>query len=486
MVSPLVPFLTGATAQYLADEDASDRLKGDIIDGVSKQLYEVEIPEAQKQINNIKTIKNNVKQRYGEGVAEAFDNIGLFESGNPIRVETEIQKYFKNLEDNNKGSEDDFKSFVNDLYGKSQLAGEEGAKAASEFKSVFGGQSALQSKVSQLKDRKEKVRELFNDRSNMRDLLVAPDAPQEGVRGLLFGDRVTPVDVPGATGRLTEATQVDVPEIADRGKAASLADVGFTPAEGAGEVFDFNNAKHTGRLSTARQNFRDQFLNQQLGTFNFTFDKDDPRKKTADFITSGYEEAVKDGYQLGLVDYARERYIDFVLSNQFGIIGYSSKPTIKTTALQSGTTEGTQTGTKVDETQTVLGSEDVGAISAKAKDGATAKEAKDAVEKTEKVSIPKTTEISISTGDSAPDPSELNQNAPGLKLANDGMLYSKGKAVKMYAPLEREIEEAQAIAFQIKSSDLSDEEKQERLNGLRSDFLQTISGMGVTQYKPAF
>ena len=47
MVSPLVPFLLGAGSQYLADEDASDRLKGDINDGVSKQIYEVEIPEAQ-------------------------------------------------------------------------------------------------------------------------------------------------------------------------------------------------------------------------------------------------------------------------------------------------------------------------------------------------------------------------------------------------------------------------------------------------------
>ena len=148
----------------------------------------------------------------------------------------------------------------------------------------------------------------------------------------------------------------------------------------------------------------------------------------------------------------------------------SSVKPMQSTVKIEGTAPDTQTGDKVTESQIVLGSEDVGAISAKAKDGATAKEAKDAVEKTEKVSIPKTTEISISTGASA----------------NDGMLYSKGKAVKMYAPLEREIEEAQAIAFQIKSSDLSDEEKQERLNGLRSDFLQTISGMGITQYKPAF
>lgn len=302
MVSPLVPFLTGATAQYLADEDASDRLKGDIIDGVSKQLYEVEIPEAQKQINNIKTIKNNVKSRYGEGVAEAFDNIGLFESADQRLVDNEIQKYFKNLEDNNKGSEDDFKSFVNDLYGKSQLAGEEGAKAASEFKSVFGGQSALQSKVSQLKDRKEKVRELFNDRSNMRDLLVAPDAPQEGVRGLLFGDRVTPADVPGATGRLTEATQVDVPEIADRGKAASLADVGFTP-ESVTDLREYDKKEDRPELRFFRQDFNNVVSDRILGG-NQEFSNVFPN------YAEDYNNAIKfGGYKGTEQDYYRERYV---------------------------------------------------------------------------------------------------------------------------------------------------------------------------------
>jgi hypothetical protein len=495
MVSPLVPFLLGAGSQYLADEDESDRLKGDIIDGVSKQIYEVEIPEAQKQINNIKGIKSAVIGRYGEGVAEAFDNIGLYESGDQRLVDDEIRKYFVNLKDTKNISQDAFEKSINDLFEKTKLAGKEGQEASELFKGRFGGQSMLSLKTQQLKDRKETVKELFNDRSNMRDLLVAPDAPKEGVRGFLFGDRVTPQDVPGATGRLTEATQVDVPEPAEAAPRVPFSALGF-PEEGTSEVFDFNNAKHTGRLSTARQNFRDQFLNQQLGTFNFTFNKDDPRKKTADFITLGYEEAVKDGYQLGLVDYARERYIDFVLSNQFGITGYLSKPTLKTTALQPGTTEGTQTGTKLSETQTVVGSEDVGAISGIDPKATTGKEAKEAAEKTEKVSIPKST-VEISSGDSAPAPSELNQNAPGLKLANDGMLYSKGKAVQMYAPLEREIEEAAAIAFQIKAADSfrnengeliadTEAERARRLAGLRQDFLQTISGMGITQYKPEF
>jgi len=208
MVSPLVPFLLGAGSQYLADEDASDRLKGDIIDGVSKQIYEVEIPEAQKQINNIKGIKQAIRSKYGDGVAEAFDNIGLYESGDQRLVDNEIEKYFTSLENRpSKITRDSFEKIVNDLYLKSQLPGEEGQKAAADFKGRFGGQSMLALKTQQLTDRKDKVRELFNDRSNMRDLLVAPDAPKEGVRGFLFGDRVTPQDVPGATGRCTRASR---------------------------------------------------------------------------------------------------------------------------------------------------------------------------------------------------------------------------------------------------------------------------------------
>ena len=485
MVSPLVPFLLGAGSQYLADEDESDRLKGDIIDGVSKQIYEVEIPEAQKQINSIKGIKSAVIGRYGEGVAEAFDNIGLYESGDQRLVDDEIRKYFINLKDTKNISQDAFEKSINDLFEKTKLAGKEGQEASELFKGRFGGQSMLSLKTQQLRDRKETVKELFNDRSNMRDLLVAPDAPKEGVRGFLFGDRVTPQDVPGATGRLTEATQVDVPEPAEAAPRVPFSALGFSE-EGTKETFDINNTRHSTFESRSNANFTKMFFNNSLNKFVFELPDDDPNKATAEYIIDGYDEAVKKGYKFGITDYARMRYIDYTLSTMFGITGYSNmfgmQPSDTATTLQLGTTEGTQTGTKVDETQTVVGSEDVGAISAKQAKDETAKEA---AEKTEKVSIPKST-VEISSGDSAPATSELNQNAPGLKLANDGMLYSKGKAVQMYAPLEREIEEASAVAFQIKASDLSDEVKQEKLTQLRQDFLQAISGMGITQYKPEF
>ena len=42
MVSPLISALLGAGEQYMADEDASDELKGNIIDGVSKKYFDVD------------------------------------------------------------------------------------------------------------------------------------------------------------------------------------------------------------------------------------------------------------------------------------------------------------------------------------------------------------------------------------------------------------------------------------------------------------
>ena len=67
------------------------------------------------------------------------------------------------------------------------------------------------------------------------------------------------------------------------------------------------------------------------------------------------------------------------------------------------------------------------------------------------------------------------------------MLYVKGKAVQMYKPAETEIEDAQAVVFQIKArDDISDEEKAKAISDLKQDFLSTLSGMGITQYVPVF
>lgn len=302
MVSPLVPFLLGAGSQYLSDEDESDRLKGDIIDGVSKQIYEVEIPEAQKQINSIKGIKSAVIGRYGEGVAEAFDNIGLYESGDQRLVDDEIRKYFINLKDTKNISQDAFEKSINDLFEKTKLAGKEGQEASELFKGRFGGQSMLSLKTQQLRDRKETVKELFNDRSNMRDLLVAPDAPKKGVRGFLFGDRVTPQDVPGATGRLTEATQVDVPEPAEAAPRVPFSALGL-PQEGVTDLREYDKKEDRPELRFFRQDFNNVVSDRILGG-NQEFSNVFPN------YAEDYNNAIKfGGYKGTEQDYYRERYV---------------------------------------------------------------------------------------------------------------------------------------------------------------------------------
>ena len=102
MVNPLVNVLLGAGEQYLADEDASDKLKGDIIDGVRKKLYEVEIPLQKAELNKIKKVKQAVTNRYGEKIAEAFDNYGYYEDGNIDNAFARIDKFINSTQDTEK------------------------------------------------------------------------------------------------------------------------------------------------------------------------------------------------------------------------------------------------------------------------------------------------------------------------------------------------------------------------------------------------
>ena len=486
MAEFLIPFLTGAAQQYISDEDSSDALKANIIDNVSKKIYDTEIPQAEKEIAAMKEIKKGIENQYGPGVSKAFENMGFFDSGSETVTMNTIRTYLNDLKKNKNITEDQFKTKVNKLYTDSQGVGTASTEAAAAFKNQFGGSSPLDLRITKLEDRKTKVKNLFNDRANIRDLLVAPDAPKEGVRGFLFGDRVTPSGVLGATGRLTEATKVDTPDVTTEDRDATKS---IFPAMAEGEVFDFNNNKHTSRLSQAERNFNKQFFNSQMNKFNFNLDKKDPNYSTAEYIKQGYDEAVKNGYKFGLVDYARERYIDYTLSTMFGITGYASQGGIiaQTTELQPGTAKDTQVGTKIKETQTIVPSEDVGAISGVDTEAKTKKEAKEAIEKTEKISLPKETKVEISEGDSLPPPSQIPEKSPGLTLANDVMLYVKGKAVHMYKPAEKEIEDAQAVVFQIKArDDISDEEKAKAISDLKQDLLSTLSGMGITQYVPVF
>lgn len=193
MVSPLVGFLSGAATQYLADEDASDKLKGNIIDAVSRKLYEVELPTEEKALKNMKFVKDSITTEYGKATADVFDNLGFFQSGDIDDARKAIDKYLEKYNITGK----DLRNKVENLLNKDPK------KYESLFsKTLTGGRETA------LKDRKELVSNLFKDRSNIRDLLVTPGAPTEGIRGALFGDRLTPSGVIPARGRLEQATQV--------------------------------------------------------------------------------------------------------------------------------------------------------------------------------------------------------------------------------------------------------------------------------------
>ena len=342
MADFLIPFLTGAAQKYISDEDASDQLKANIIDNVSKKIYDTEIPQAEKEIAAMKEVKQGINALYGEGATKAFENMGFFDSGDVRTAEDSIRRYLKNLKDNNPNfTEEKFKTTINDLYETSKGIGADASKAAAEFKSRFGGTSPLDLRITALEDRKEKVKNLFSDRSNIRDLIVAPDAPKEGIRGALFGDRVTPSGVLGATGRLTEATKVDMPEI-DTAGGKGVADL-FPTAPGMEGLKQYNFNNDSTKLNDFQGTFSENYVDQRDATRL--------NKTLAAPLLEGYEEATKAGYAFGELEYARENYIH----KRFKGMGIYYKPNFLDTLSEEKQNE--FLGIKKDETTETVASE---------------------------------------------------------------------------------------------------------------------------------
>jgi hypothetical protein len=469
----LVPFATGALTELQRQKQVSDDIAASVVDTVSQHVLGVEIPKEKALIKAQEDLKKKYAATYDQKVADGMDAMDLFASGTEEGLARAIKIRFAD------------KYNIGDIVNKINAASDE------DYNKLIQT-SFIGSRKSALEDRSAYVDTVLKDTKNIKDLLIG-ETPTGLAR--FIGEPLGKGDEAAATARLSTALEGPSVQPAQPADAASLLGLEVGGKDTTEQIYNFENLRHRELANKASANFERMFKDPNLGTYKFNYDKKDTRYDTAQRIIKGFNEARDAGYELGIIDYAREQYIDIVLKSQ-GVVNYLSnyqtvKPSDTTTALQPGTTEGTQTGDKVTETQTVSTVEDVGAISAKdPKFGtkeADAKDTKKIIEKTEKVSVPKSTvKVNIGTGDSAPDPSELNQNAPGLQLANDGMLYSKGKAVQMFAPLEREIEEASAVAFQLKASDLPDNVKEEKLAELRQDFLQTIAGFGITQYTPQF
>jgi hypothetical protein len=208
MVNPLVNILLGAGEQYMADEDASDKLKGEIIDATSKKYFDIELPAQKANINAIKKVKQAVSNRFGPKIADAFDNYGYYEDGNIDNAITRIEKFIANTRDTEK-------TFRNKVENK---------MSDEDFKKVFGSTSLLGMRETALEERENRVNSIFADRSNVRDLLVSPGAPKEGIRGALFGDRLKPSDAIAARGKLEQELEDRTPA-PDVGSTADIFSV---------------------------------------------------------------------------------------------------------------------------------------------------------------------------------------------------------------------------------------------------------------------
>ena len=208
MVSPLISALLGAGEKYMADEDASDKLKGDIIDAASKKYFDVELPNQKAALNRMKEVKDRISTIYGDKIADIGDNYGFYDDGN-------IDNARKRIEDFIGATADTTQTFRKKVE----------AMSDEDFVSAFGKTSMIGAREESLEDRETRVNNIFSDRSNMRDLLVSPDAPKGGIRGFLFGKRLQPRDAIAARGRVESELEDRPVRVADRPDAKSLFDI---------------------------------------------------------------------------------------------------------------------------------------------------------------------------------------------------------------------------------------------------------------------
>ena len=493
MAEFLIPFLTGAAQQYISDEDSSDALKANIIDNVSKKIYDTEIPQAEKEIKEMKRVKQGINALYGEGATKAFENMGFFDSGDVRMAEDSIRRYLKNLKDNNPNfTEEKFKTTINDLYETSKGVGAEGAKAAAEFKNRFGGTSPLDLRITALEDRKTKVKNLFNDRANIRDLLVAPDAPKEGVRGALFGDRVTPSGVLGATGRLTEATKVDMPEV-DTAGGKGVADL-FPSAPGMEGMVQYSFEKHDSQLRNFQRNFTENYVDKMNPTRVLI-----PEDSN---LLDGYDEAVKNGYTLGKLEYARENYAYQSFKNLTNPIYYppnflnnlSEENKNKLLGIKKDET----TETVAPELKDIKAEERVAATAPQEDIGSVPFAVSEGKEKPKKEATPivrdQPTQIKtdrILSTDYIQKFKDKKVNPKSIFITSDGKMMSGGEVVREESPeVENIINELRYTYFEnqaaVDRGELTASEANQNISGAKIKAKQILDNLGFTEYKIPF
>ena len=195
----LVPFLTGAFGEYTRQEIENDKIIGNIIDNVSNQVLNKEIPAEQALLKDALKYKNEYEANYGAEVAGVLDAAGVFNNPTDAGVENALRRFFGTDEYNL----DAFKTKV--IKYKEDKP--------DNFDKIIGASFTEQQDIA-LTNKKDFVKNNFSNTPNIRDLIVSPDTKEmTGAAGLLFGDRVDKKEVPAATLRLYEATQPDTSQL---------------------------------------------------------------------------------------------------------------------------------------------------------------------------------------------------------------------------------------------------------------------------------
>ena len=182
----LTPFLSGALGEYSRQEERNDEIISKIIDSVANKVLNEEIPAEERLINDAMSYKNQYTANYGPDVGRVLDAAD-------VGVENALIRFFGTKDYNL----DNFKTKV------------EGYKKNSpdDFDTLVGSTFTDQ-RTAKLDDRKEFINTKFSDIPSIRDLIVSPQRKEmTGMTGLMFGDRVDKMEVPGATSRLYEATK---------------------------------------------------------------------------------------------------------------------------------------------------------------------------------------------------------------------------------------------------------------------------------------
>lgn len=192
MVAPLIPFAIGGLTELERQREITDRVAGDAVDLVSKQVLGVEIPSEQNLIKNQNAIRDQYEAQYGSEAATVLDAYGIFESGDEKMVAKKFESFL---------GATSVDKFVNNAKNIST--------SDPKLYNQLISQSFIQKRQLKLEDRKDRVNKIFNDRPNIKDFLIEPEKKRTGLAGALIGDRLTQTDLPIATQRLMDQTQAE-------------------------------------------------------------------------------------------------------------------------------------------------------------------------------------------------------------------------------------------------------------------------------------